>query len=274
MPTRVDPSLETEMAETPPIVKPVGVPRFVPEMVTRVPTGPDDGVNDVIAGGAGIKTQAAPALPLSPYPPTIAVVPSAERETELPCIALLVAPLPTSLLPCWVQVPAFREKTHAAPALLLSKIPDKIAVFPSAERETDQPWPELPVPPVPANLLPCCVHTPAERVKTHAAPTQLLSSSPPKIAVFPSAERETDLPCCALPIAPLPTSLLPCCVHTPAERVKTHAAPALLLSRYPPTKAVFPSAERQTELPCHEIPVAPLPANLLPCCVHTPAERT
>ena len=84
MPTSVFPLLETGIADTPPMVKAVSVPRFVPVMVTRVPTGPDDGVNDVTAGGAGTKTQAAPALLLSPYPPTIAVFPLAERATDIP----------------------------------------------------------------------------------------------------------------------------------------------------------------------------------------------
>ena len=61
MPSSVDPSLETEIAETPPMVKPVGVPRLVPVMVTRVPTGPDDGVNDAMVGaGKGINAAAAP----------------------------------------------------------------------------------------------------------------------------------------------------------------------------------------------------------------------
>ena len=65
---------------------------------------------------------------------------------------------------------------------------------------------------------------------THAAPTLLLSFHPPTIAVVPSDERQTEYPCCEDPIAPVPTILFPCCDQTPTERVKTHAAPTLLLS--------------------------------------------
>src|SRR5450759_983023 len=104
-----------------------------------------------------------------------------------------------------------------------------MAVLPSEERETDLPWNALPTAPVPTSLLPCCVHTPPERVNTHAAPAVPLSKYPPTIAVLPSAEMETDQPCFGIPTAPVPTSLLPCCVHTPPESVNTHAAPALPL---------------------------------------------
>ena len=47
---------------------------------------------------------------------------------------------------------------------------------------------------------PCWLHTPPERVNTHAAPTPLLSSGPPTMAVFPSPESETESPCPARPI--------------------------------------------------------------------------
>ncbi len=43
----------------------------------------------------------------------------------------------------------------------------------------------------------------------------------------PSAEIATEVPCWAYPTAPVPTSLLPCCDHTPPLRVNTHAAPVL-----------------------------------------------
>src|SRR3982074_1029706 len=76
------------------------------------------------------------------------------------------------------------------------------------------------------SLLPCCVQTPPLRPNTHAVPTLLLSDHPPTTAVLPSAESATDMPWRALPTAPTPTSLLPCCVQTPPLRVNTHAAPA------------------------------------------------
>ena len=40
--------------------------------------------------------------------------------------------------------------------------------------------------------------------------------------VFPSAESETDPPCRAGPTAPVPTSLVSCWLHTPAERDPVH----------------------------------------------------
>jgi len=38
------------MALTPPILKAVGLPKFVPLIVIKVPTGPDAGLNELIAG--------------------------------------------------------------------------------------------------------------------------------------------------------------------------------------------------------------------------------
>jgi hypothetical protein len=67
----------------------------------------------------------------------IAVLPSAESETEVPWAAAWSAPVPTSLSPCWVHTPLLRVKTHAAPTKKLSKGPPMIAVLPSAERATE-----------------------------------------------------------------------------------------------------------------------------------------
>jgi hypothetical protein len=53
--------------------------------------------------------------------------------------------------------------------------------------------------------------------------------------VLPSEDSATEKPWLAAPTAPVPTSLLPCWVHTPLLRVKTHAAPVFELSRNPPT---------------------------------------
>src|SRR4051794_20956866 len=91
------------------------------------------------------------------------------------------------------------------------------------------------------------------------------------MAVLPSVERATEQPCRLLmPPAPLPTSLFPCCVQTPPLLVNTQAAPpGLLPSNCPPTRAVFPSADRETDPPCCALPIAPKPASLLPCCVQT-----
>ena len=48
IPTNVVPVLETTIAAMPPIVNAEGEFKFVPMMVTRVPTGPVDGVKEEI----------------------------------------------------------------------------------------------------------------------------------------------------------------------------------------------------------------------------------
>src|SRR5215213_11677236 len=95
-----------------------------------------------------------------------------------------------------------------------------------------------------------------------------LSNGPPTTTVLPSAEMDTDLPCPAPPTAPEPTSLFPCCVQTPPLLVQTHTAPREKLSCSPPTIAVLPSAEMDTETPWRASPSAPEPTNLA-CCVQT-----
>src|SRR5262245_1272865 len=72
------------------------------------------------------------------------------------------------------------------------------------------------------------------RPYTHTAPRPSLSPGPPTTAVWPSPDSATEVPCSTSPsppIAPLPTSLLACWVHTPPLRTNTHAAPAWELSR-------------------------------------------
>ena len=100
--------------------------------------------------------------------------------------------------------------------------------------------------PDPTSLLPCCVQILPLRVNTQAAPMAPLSKLPPMTAVFPSALMATPTPCCAIPVAPDPTSLLPCCAHVSPLRVKTQAAPVLPLSTGAPKIAVLPSALMDT----------------------------
>src|SRR5262245_61616308 len=212
---------------------------------------------------------------LSPGPPRIAVLPSAERATDHPWFALPTAPVPTSFLPCCAHAPRLRLNTQAAPVLLLSDHPPTMAVLPSAESATDIPRCARPTAPSPTSF-PSCVHTPlAFRVKTHTAS----APHPPTMAVLPSADRATAIPwpdgngACPNRQAPVPTSLLPCCVQTPSVRVNTHAAPIVLLSLGPPTIAVLPSADRATDAPWdHKPPPYSLvaPTSLLPCCTQTP----
>ena len=74
------------------------------------------------------------------------------------------------------------------------------------------------------------VQTPPLREWTHAAPVILLSAIPPAMVVLPSADIATEKPCSARPTAPVPTSFMPCWLHTVPRRLKTHAAPVYELS--------------------------------------------
>src|SRR5665213_1502884 len=100
-----------------------------------------------MAGAEAAKTHAAPA-PLSSVPPTMAVLPSPERDTELPWAAFPTMPEPTSLVPHWVQTPSLRVQTQQAAPPLLSNGPPAMAVLPSAERdtETEERFPTAPEP--------------------------------------------------------------------------------------------------------------------------------
>src|SRR5262249_42037121 len=69
------------------------------------------------------------------------------------------------------------------------------------------------------------------------------------------------------------TSFLPCCVQTPPVRVNTQAAPVLLLSDQPPTRAVLPSADNATDMPWRAFPTAPVPTSFLPCWLQAPPLR-
>jgi hypothetical protein len=70
---------------------------------------------------------------LSINPPTMAVFPSPDSETDQPCCAPLpygpTAPVPTSFAPCWLHTSPERVNTQAAPALVLSRGPPRIAVL-------------------------------------------------------------------------------------------------------------------------------------------------
>src|SRR5262245_15940899 len=241
-----------------------------------------------------VNTHAAPAGPspngtdrsqgLSPGPPRIAVLPSADNATDMPWLALPTAPVPTSFLPCCVQRLPLRVNTHAAPILSWSDQPPMMAVLPSADSATDMPWRAAPPAPVPMSLLPCWLQTVLLRVNTHAPSARHV----PTMAVLPSADSATEIPwpkgnggcnggCdggSPARWAPVPTSL-PCCVQTLPLRVNTHAAPVVLLSLGPPTMAVSPSADRATDTPCDH---SPPPVSLvvpvsLPCCDQAPPLR-
>src|SRR5262249_58042534 len=96
-----------------------------------------------------------------------------------------------------------------------------MAVLPSPDSATEEPCWAWPAAPVPINFT-CSLHTPPLRVKTHVAPSLLLSFRPPMRAVLPSADSATEKPCWAAPTLLLPTSLGPCWLHVPPLRAKIH----------------------------------------------------
>src|SRR5664280_2637136 len=100
-------------------------------------------------------------------------------------------------------------------------------------------------------------------LRTHTFVDPTFCGAPTR-AVFPSAESATENP----EFLPNPRSAgsasLACSVQTPALRVHTHAAPSPVsrppaLSTFPPTRAVFPSAESATDVPWPDGPRAPVP---------------
>src|SRR5436190_1555929 len=106
--------------------------------------------------------------------------------------------------------------------------------------------------------------------QTHTAPTALTATERPAERRVGTADKDRDQPWKANPTAPDPTSLGPCWVQTPALRVQTHTAPVLLLSASPPTSAVLPSADKDTDTPWFARPTASDPTSFGPCCVQTP----
>src|SRR5262249_32649410 len=165
--------------------------------------------------------------------------------------------------------------THAAPTELLSCGPPTMAVLPSADSATARPCAAKPTAPLPTSLFPCWVQTPPLRVNTHAAPAEEprgASLIPPTRAVLPSADDATESPCWAGPAAPVPTSLLPCWVHTPPLRVNTHTAPAPPPSRSRPTMTVLPSTDTATGKSWVALEPTPLPTSLGPCCTKSASE--
>jgi hypothetical protein len=91
------------------------------------------------------------------------------------------------------------------------------------------------------------------------------------MAVLPSAARDTEPPANAPVSASEPTSLGPCWAQTPLLRLQIHAT--LLLPLTPPTMAVLPSAERDTEEPWWLFPSASEATSLGPCWLQTPPLR-
>src|SRR5580658_9050339 len=87
-------------------------------------------------------------------------------------------------------------------------------------------------------------------------------------AVLASADSATEKPCRAVPIALVPTSFDPTCVHTPPLWVNIQTAPVSALSAKPPTSAALPSADNAPAEPCSAAPPLPLPRSFDPCWLH------
>ncbi len=79
------------------------------------------------------------------------------------------------------------------------------AVFPSAEMATDCTSP-TPTPPVPTRFAPCWLQVPFARTYTQA----VAGTTPPTIAVLPSADSATDAPWADCPDTPEPINFGPC----------------------------------------------------------------
>src|ERR1700678_531497 len=179
--------------------------------------------------------------PLSAGPPTMAVLPSWDSDTEKPWLAFPAASLPTNSRPCWVHTP-WRRVYIAAP------LPEPtMAVFPSADSDTERPCP----------IVPCWVHTPWLRVNIHAAPLP-----EPTMAVFPSADSATDRPWLAFPTAPLPTSFGPCWVNCASATWEEESSVAKISTDAPNNLTTFTLENNGThvviEISCRfENPLAP-----------------
>jgi len=107
-----------------------------------------------------------------------------------------------------------------------------MAVLPSAEVETLVPW-KAPALSEPIISAPCWIQTAPLLLQTLADPvlgakgvtlTSAASLDAPTMAVFPSADSDTEAPCAMDPPESL-TNLVPCWVHTPPFLLQTHAAP-------------------------------------------------
>ncbi len=207
-------------------------------------------------------------------PPTRAVLPSAERATEMPCDAFDGAradELGSLLGPdAGAPRPHPRRPNVNRCRCILRRGPC------CRRRRERRKCPDARQPRRPSR--PAWVPAGSRRRRSASTPTppqrHRCRRYPPTRAVLPSAERDTEMPWrSSRRTAPEPTSLGPCWVQTPPLRVHTHAAPAPLLSRDPPTRAVLPSAERDTRPPWPAVPTAPEPTSLGPCWVQTPPLR-
>ena len=92
------------------------------------------------------------------------------------------------------------------------------------------------------------------------------SEQAPISAVAPSPASATEDPKRPVPLSSAPVSFDPCWVQVEPDRVNTHAAPTLSLSKGPPASATFPSLDSATLEPN-----CPAPARSPSGCPHSAA---
>ena len=206
----------------------------------------------------------APAPRADPRGPSTTVVADALRRwpccrrrrgtRNCPDRRLPTAPVPTSLAPCWVQTPPLRVQTHAAPAQPLSPTLRRWRCCRRRRGTRNSLARRSPR----RRCRPAWLPAGSRRLRSASRPTRpQRHSSSLALRRWPCCRRRRGTRSSlvgAFPTAPVPTSLAPCWVQTPPLRVQTHAAPASPLSQRPPTMAVLPSAERETDWPCARFP--------------------
>ena len=222
----------------------------------------------------------APKLEASAAPPNARIVPTLLNVTQVPNWGCrLVLPAPTSFDPCCIQVapPSLLAKIHTAPVFEASLDPPIANKVPAPFRDTAVPCDPVvvPTPPEPRNLLPCCTHVtpPSLDTKTHTEPNPEASFGAPTTNIEPASLSAIAAPCAPLPVAPVPTNLLPCCVHVVPLRLKIHVAPMLPLFCEPPTAIMVASLLRAILMPKRVGGDASLGTISVPCWLHEPLER-
>ena len=205
----------------------------------------------------------------------MAVLPSAERDTEMPWLATPTVPVPTSLDPCWVQTPPLLVQNPRGPrtSIVSHTLPTTAAIRRHRRGTRQRPARRTPRRRCRPAWTPCWVQTPPLRVQTHAAPAPPLSWSPFRtIAVLPSAERDNGITLIGSspPRPPEPTSLGPPGPDPSAPGQDPGRPRTTVVTHDPPTIAVLPSADRDTEVPCLALQRRRVPTSLSPCWPHTP----
>ena len=122
-----------------------------------------------------------------------------------------------------VGAPGTNANAHAAPTPLASFWPLITAMPASDDNATDLPNCAFPLSSVAVSFVVVCwVDVVPERVNTQAAPTLLLSASPPIRAVFPFDDNATELPNCVFPLSSVAVSFVVVCCIPRRSRAREH----------------------------------------------------